>query len=217
MNSRTEHYPKAILFDLLTALLDSWSLWNRSAASPVAGRAWRAEYLRLTYGCGRYVAYETLVRQAAENVGLPPSASRALEANWLTLEPWPEAAQVLDRLRGHSKLAVVTNCSEQLGRQAAALVPVQWDAVVTAEEAGAYKPDQRPYQLALKKLGVDARDAAFVAGSSYDMFGTAALGLSTYWHNRVGLPLAAGAQRPALESPSLDSLDAWASHFNSPY
>jgi len=91
MNARSEHYPKAILFDLLTALLDSWSLWNRSAGTIEAGRAWRAEYLRLTYGCGRYVAYETLVRQAAENVGLPPSAPHALEDNWLTLEPWPEA------------------------------------------------------------------------------------------------------------------------------
>lgn len=216
MNARPEHYPKAILFDLLTALLDSWSLWNRSAESVGAGRAWRTEYLRLTYGCGRYVEYETLVRQAAENVGLPPSAPSALEANWLTLEPWPEAAQVLGRLHGRTKLAVVTNCSERLGRQAAAILPVQWNAVVTAEEAGAYKPDKRPYQLALKKLGVEARDAAFVAGSSYDMFGTATLGMGTYWHNRIGLPLAAGAQRPAIESPSLDSLDAWASHFYSP-
>jgi len=216
MNARSEHYPKAILFDLLTALLDSWSLWNRSAGTIEAGRAWRAEYLRLTYGCGRYVAYETLVRRAAENVGLPPSAPHALEDNWLTLEPWPEAAQVLGRLRSRTKLAVVTNCSERLGRQAAAIVPVQWDAVVTAEEAGAYKPDKRPYELALKKLGVGAGDAAFVAGSSYDMFGTAALGMCTYWHNRVGLPLAAGAQRPAIESPSLDSLDVWASHFHSP-
>jgi len=121
---------------------------------------------------------------------------------------------VLSRLKGRTKLAVVTNCSERLGRQAAAILPVQWDVIVTAEEAGAYKPDSRPYRLALKKLGVEARDAAFVAGSSYDMFGTAAIGLCTYWHNRIGLPLVTGAQPPAIESPALDSLDAWASHFN---
>ena len=216
MSSRSEHYPKAILFDLLTALLDSWSLWERSAGSAEAGRAWRTEYLRLTYGCGQYVQYETLVQQAAANVGLPPSAPHGLEANWLTLQPWPEATQVLQRLQGRTKLAVVTNCSERLGSQAAALIPVHWDAVVTAEEAGAYKPDKRPYQLALKKLRIEARDAAFVAGSSYDMFGTSTLGISTYWHNHIGLPLAAGAQRPAIESPSLDSLDAWVSHFHSP-
>ncbi|NDH54688.1 MAG: haloacid dehalogenase, partial [Betaproteobacteria bacterium] len=44
----------AILFDLLTALIDSWSLWNRVAGGEEPGRKWRAEYLRLTYGCGSY-------------------------------------------------------------------------------------------------------------------------------------------------------------------
>ena len=50
--------PKAVLFDLLTALLDSWSVWNAAAGSEQKGRAWRAEYLRRTYGCGAYVTYE---------------------------------------------------------------------------------------------------------------------------------------------------------------
>jgi 2-haloacid dehalogenase len=206
-------YPKAILFDLLTALLDSWALWNRSAGSEEAGRAWRAEYLRLTYGCGQYVEYETLVRQAAQRVGLPASAPQALEENWLELAPWRGAAEALEQLQPHCKLAVVTNCSERLGRQAASILPVRWDVVVTAEEAGSYKPDPRPYRLALDKLNVAAEEAAFVAGSSYDMFGTAVVGLRTYWHNRIGLPLVVGAQAPEIESPTLDLLVSWASGF----
>lgn len=206
-------YPKAVLFDLLTALLDSWTLWNRCAGSEEAGRAWRAEYLRLTYGCGQYVEYETLVRQAAQEVGLPASAPQALEKNWLELAPWSGAVEALDQLQPHCKLAVVTNCSERLGRQAASVLPVRWDVVVTAEEAGSYKPDPRPYRLALEKLDVRPEEAAFVAGSSYDMFGTAAVGLRTYWHNRIGLPLVDGAQAPEIESPTLGSLVAWASGF----
>jgi FMN phosphatase YigB (HAD superfamily) len=85
--------------------------------------------------------------------------------------------------------------------------------VVTAERAGAYKPDPRPYALALTELSVDAADAAFVAGSSYDLFGTAKCGLRTYWHNRIGLAPVAGAPAPEIESPTLDSLIAWASRF----
>lgn len=208
-------YPKAVLFDLLTALLDSWTLWNRSAGSEQAGRAWRAEYLRLTYGCGQYVEYEALVRQAAQHVGLRESAPRALEENWLELAPWNGALAALQQLEPHCKLAIVTNCSNRLGRQAASILPVRWDAVVTAEEAGTYKPDPRPYRLALDKLNVSPREAAFVAGSSYDMFGTAAVGLRTYWHNRIGLPLVSGAQTPEIESPTLDSLVSWASSFES--
>lgn len=206
-------YPKAVLFDLLTALLDSWTLWNGAAGSEQAGRVWRAEYLRLTYGCGRYVEYEALVRQAAQQVGLPPSAPRSLEEHWLELVPWSEAVTALQQLQPHCKLAVVTNCSNRLGRQAASILPVRWDAIVTAEEAGAYKPDPRPYQLALDKLGVSPTEAAFVAGSSYDMFGTATVGLRTYWHNRIGLPLVTGAQAPEIESPTLSSLVSWASRF----
>ncbi len=206
-------YPKAVLFDLLTALLDSWSAWNRAAGSEQAGRAWRAAYLRLTYGCGQYIAYEQLVREAAAQVGLPESAALALEAEWPNLAPWSGAVDALQTLAPHCKLAVVTNCSARLGTQAANLLPVRWDAIVTAEEAGMYKPDPLPYRLALQKLGVAAHEAAFVAGSSYDMFGTAAVGLRTYWHNRVGLPLVSGAQPPEIEAPTLDPLAAWLAHF----
>ena len=37
---------EAVLFDLLTALLDSWTLWNSVAGSEADGRKWRAAYLQ---------------------------------------------------------------------------------------------------------------------------------------------------------------------------
>ncbi|MDP1749676.1 MAG: HAD-IA family hydrolase [Reyranella sp.] len=201
--------PKAVLFDLLTALLDSWTLWNSVAGSEAAGRAWRAEYLRLTYGCGSYLPYEDLVRVAAGATGLPATAAGALEARWLELPVWSGAQAALDALRGRTKLAVVTNCSVRLGAQAAARLNTRWDCLVTAEEAGFYKPDLRPYRLALAKLGVEPGDAAFVAGSGYDLFGTSAVGLRTYWHNRVGLARPDGAPAASLERPTLDDLLPW--------
>ena len=78
----------AVLFDLLTALLDSWTLWNRTAGSEEMGRNWRAEYLRLTYGCGAYQPYETLVAEAAETVGLGSAYAAKLEAAWSSLTAW---------------------------------------------------------------------------------------------------------------------------------
>lgn len=169
--------------------------------------------MRLTYGFGRYIAYEQLVRDAAAEVGLHESATRALEADWLNLTPWPGALDALRALEPHCKLAIVTNCSTRLGTQAAHLLPIRWDAIVTAEEAGVYKPDPQPYRLALERLGVKAHEAAFVAGSSYDMFGTAAVGLRTYWHNHVGLPLVTGAQPPEIEAQTLDLLVPWLTRF----
>ncbi len=206
----TSHgFPRAVLFDLLTALLDSWTLWNAVAGSAEKGRAWRAEYLRLTYGCGAYVPYEQLVRDAARTTGMASDAAEQLEARWLELPAWSGAQAALDELQGRTKLAVVTNCSARLGKLAAGRLNAHWDCIVTAEEAGFYKPDPRPYKLALSKLDVAAEDAAFVAGSGYDLFGTSAVGLRTYWHNRVGLKQPEGALEAAIERPTLDQLLPW--------
>src|SRR5205807_1864142 len=167
------------------------------------------EYLRLTYGCGVYVPYEQLVREAARAVGLPDAAAVALEAHWLELAPWSGIPAVLDALQARSKLAVVTNCSQRLGLLAAARLNVRWDCVMTAEEAGRYKPDPRPYRLALARLGVPATEAVFVAGSGYDLIGTSAVGLRTYWHNRAGLERPRGAPPADFESPTIESLIPW--------
>jgi 2-haloacid dehalogenase len=206
--------PRAVLFDLLTALLDSWSAWNAAAGSEQAGRAWRAEYLRLTYGCGTYVAYEDLVRQAARAQGLDPAVADALEAGWGSLPIWSGAQAALDRMAGRTRLAVVTNCSTRLGRLAAARLDTRWDVVITAEEAGFYKPNPQPYLLALEALGISPSDAAFVAGSGYDLIGTSAVGLRTYWHNRVGLLRPDGAPEAERESADLDDLIPWLENFS---
>src|SRR5262245_59381381 len=201
--------PRAVLFDLLTALLDSWSVWNAAAGSERAGRAWRAEYLRLTYGCGAYRSYESLVRAAAVATGLPERAADELDERWQTLTAWSGVQEALDALAGRTKLAIVTNCSRRLGELAAARLATRWDCVITAEEAGFYKPDPKPYRVALERLGVAPHEAAFVAGSAFDLVGTAAVGLRTYWHNRVGLARPHGVPPPEREARTLDDLIPW--------
>jgi FMN phosphatase YigB (HAD superfamily) len=68
--------------------------------------------------------------------------------------------------------------------------------------------------LALDRLGVKAEEAAFVAGSGYDMFGTSAVGLRTYWHNRVGLALPQGAPTPELQAATLAPALPWLQSFS---
>ena len=194
---------KAVLFDLLTGLLDSWTVWNRVAGSEAAGRRWRAAYLELTYGCGPYQPYETLVAQAARGAGLSPSLAAALEKEWNSIQPWEEAPRVLDGLKKRLRLGVVTNCSERLGRAAAHRVGVPFDVIVTSERAGFYKPYPAPYRLALSELNLESTEVLFVAGSGFDLIGTARVGLDTYWHNRIGLQRPAGAPPPLRESRSL--------------
>ena len=178
----------AVLFDLLTALLDSWTLWNRVAGSEESGGRWRAAYLRRTYQTGRYRPYDALVAQAAEEVGLPPALASCLATRYHELKPWPEVQTVLNALQGERvRLGVVTNCSEELGATAVSCTGISFDVVVTAERAGYYKPDPRPYKKALAELGVAAGRCLFVAGSAYDLFGASKLGVPTYWHDRIGM------------------------------
>jgi 2-haloalkanoic acid dehalogenase type II len=193
----------AILFDLLTALLDSWSIWNRVAGGEDAGRAWRAEYLRLTYGCGAYRPYEDLVAEAALASGLSASHAARLDASWDELQPWDDASALLRDLAPAYRLGVVTNCSERLGRRAAARLQAPFECIVTAERAGNYKPDPAPYRLALRELELPAARVLFVAGSGFDLFGTARIGLATLWHNRVGLALPEGAPAPVMQARTL--------------
>ena len=198
---------EAVLFDLLTALLDSWTLWNSVAGSDEAGRLWRAEYLKITYGSGRYRPYEELVGEAAINVGLPREISDEFASRYREIKPWPEVNDVLGKLQDAGvSLGVVANCSEILGRAAIDRIAVHFRVVVTAERAGYYKADPRRYQMALEELGTTAERSLFVAGSGYDLFGTARVGLPTWWHNRIGLMLPENAPVPIARHNDLRCL-----------
>jgi 2-haloacid dehalogenase len=199
------HSFDAVLFDLLTGLIDSWTLWNRVAGNEADGRRWRAAYLERTYRTGAYRDYLTLVAEAANEAGLSPGRAAELAARYGELQPWPEAREVLDELRRQGlALGVVTNCSEELGAKAVAGTGIAFD--VTAERAGYYKPDPQPYRMALAELGVGAGRCLFVAGSGYDLFGTERVGLAAYWHNRLGIAAPPGAPEPIAQHRSLEPL-----------
>lgn len=208
-NPSTRAYD-AVLFDLLTALLDSWNLWNSVAGDEATGRRWRAEYLKITYGTGEYRPYEDLVAEAAHSVGLPSDRAKELGARYAELRPWPGVRDALVRLHEEGvPLGVVTNCSEKLGRIAANCVGVPFMVLVTAERAGYYKPQPQPYQLALRELRVEPQRCLFVAGSAYDLFGTAKVGLPTWWHNRTNMIAPEGAPAPLICHDELATLPAF--------
>ncbi|KAF2637816.1 putative 2-deoxyglucose-6-phosphate phosphatase [Massarina eburnea CBS 473.64] len=204
----SEWKPKVIIFDLLTALLDSWTLWDASTPTGTAeeGRKWRKRYLELTFGAGVYVPYADLVQESARQVNLPDSAAANLLRDWESIQPWPEAGAVLQGLKALGyRLGVVTNCSKTLGHVAAARAGSEgvFDVVVTAEESEFYKPAKEAYRAALVAMGVGVEDALFVAGSAGDVEGATEVGMKVVWHNRVGLDRK-GEAVPLREGGRLD-------------
>jgi putative hydrolase of the HAD superfamily len=97
----------------------------------------------------------------------------------LRFEPLPGVERALAELRSRGLLlACVANwdvgLAETLGR--AGLVD-HLDAVVSSAEAGAPKPDPRPFLVALEQLGVEPGDAAHCGDEEADVEGAAAAGL----------------------------------------
>lgn len=196
----------AIVFDLLSALLDSWSLWDDIAGGEGPGRRWRMEYLKRTYATGAYVPYLDLVADSAVAVGLSRGLAGELDRRWDELAPWPGAGSVLRGLARNSPLGVATNCSEVLGRRAADLLGAPFGAVVTAESAGFYKPDPRIYMAGVEALHARPGGVLFVAGSPFDVVGAHAAGLRPVWHNPAKLPWGEAERVPAPVIENLGQL-----------
>jgi 2-haloalkanoic acid dehalogenase type II len=175
----------AVGFDLLTALLDTWSLWSNVAGDHDLGMRWHGASQALLRG-QRYRPFEDIVRESASEVGVDPKRASELLRRWGEFEPWPDVLPVLERLSGTRRF-IVTNCSRKLGRLAAFRAG-RFELVVTAEEAGAYKPDPLPYRMALERLALDPAEVLFVAGSAHDVGGAARVGMDVYWANRGGAP-----------------------------
>jgi 2-haloalkanoic acid dehalogenase type II len=182
---------RAIIFDLLTALLDSWTLWGDIAGDDELGARWRRTSLELIYASGAYRPYREIVIEAANE-----EFADELLRRWNELEPWPEAPAVLRDLARDHRLALVTNTSEDLAQRAAAKLGVAVDLVVSAERVGFYKPRPEPY-----RAGMEAgQPALFVAGSPGDVPGAEGAGLPVIWHNRVGASATGGAPLAVIET-----------------
>jgi len=187
---------RAIGFDLLTALLDTWSLWAAVAGDRDLGMKWHAASQDLLRG-QPYRPYEDITRESAARVGLPPDKADEFLRRFGEFTPWPDVPEALARIPLRPRF-IVTNCSRKLGHRAAERAG-SFDLVMTAEEAGAYKPDPRPYAAALRALGLRAKDVLFVAGSAHDVGGAARVGMDVYWANRGDAPLPSDATAVVVE------------------
>jgi 2-haloacid dehalogenase len=175
----------AVGFDLLTALLDSWSLFADVAGGRDLGMRWHAAAQSLLRG-KPYRPFEDVIRDAAAVVGIERATAEELLSRWGEPAPWPDVPDTLARLHGYTRF-IVTNCSERLGTLAAARAGT-FDLVMTAERAGAYKPDPRPYRAALDALTLHRKRVLFVAGSAHDVGGASRAGMDVYWANRGRVP-----------------------------
>ncbi len=113
---------------------------------------------------------------------------------------FPDTTEALWRLQRRHKLMIVSNVDRASFARTHAKLGLRMDAIVTAEEVGAYKPDPRMFRRALEvaaqQWGAAPNEVLHVAQSLYhDHVPAKKLGLATVWVRRVSVAGKFGATR----------------------
>jgi 2-haloalkanoic acid dehalogenase type II len=148
-----------------------------------------------------------------------PASEAEIAAFAGSVRDWPAFADspaALAYLKQHFKLVIVSNVDRESFRHSNARLGVAFDAIVTAQDSGAYKPALNHFHMAFERLaavGVGKDKILHVAQSLYhDHVPAKRLGLHTAWINRRAGRSGAGATphaapvTPDWEVPSLAAL-----------
>ena len=116
-----------------------------------------------------------------------PSLHDKLMELYLTLSPFPEVADTLQRIKaGGLKTAILSNGTPRMLQAAVQNAGIQHllDAILSVEEVGVFKPDRKVYQLAVDRLGYEAHAIAFQSSNAWDAWAASAFGMQVVWCNR---------------------------------
>jgi 2-haloacid dehalogenase len=149
---------------------------------------------------------------ALETLGIDkPHIRDRLMALYLTLDPFPEVADVLARLKGAGiRTAILSNGSPKMLHAVveSAGLEALLDAVLSVEDAGVYKPHPKVYQLAVDRLSMPASSISFQSSNAWDAYAASAFGMRVVWCNRYGQRRERLPGKPDFEVKSLSELPA---------
>ena len=126
------------------------------------------------------------------------------EVRWLvaqieSLKPFPDVVAALERLRGAGrKLAILSNGDRDMLRAAAPHIGFRFDHVISAEDAGYFKPHWKTYATAEEVIGESRASCLFVANHAFDCIGAKAYGMRTAFIDRRKRPFGETPHQPDL-------------------
>ncbi|KQT32355.1 haloacid dehalogenase [Sphingomonas sp. Leaf412] len=225
--------PKALAFDVFGTVVDWRSSIARESAGFLAriGRddldpadfadAWRRRYLpaMAMVGEGRrpFVVLDVLHREmlvdllGARDVdvaALDPALIDDWSRAWHRLDPWPDSGAGLARLRRRFPVVTLSNGNVALMVAMARRAGLEWDAILGAEFARAFKPAPEAYLRTAEALAVAPGDLCLVAAHHADLAAARACGLRTAFVHR---PMEYGG----APAPDADQAQDWDFHAGS--
>ncbi len=202
----------ACVFDAYGTLFDVHSAVRRYSnqikESEAVSALWRAKQLEYTWLrslMGRYVDFWQVTADALdfalETYGISDAVIRQdLLQAYMTLSCYSEVPDVLDRLKRKGiRCAILSNGSPQMLSSAVKNSGLSefFDAVISVDMIGQYKPDPRVYRLAVDELKVEKSKIAFQSSNAWDAAGANAYGFNVVWVNRF-------KQKPERLNTSVD-------------
>jgi 2-haloacid dehalogenase len=206
---------EALTFDCYGTLID-WEAGLTAAFQPVfraRGIAFDGDAVLERFAdheaaaeAGPYRRYRDVLaialRGVSSDYGIEPTADE-IEAFSGSVGEWPafsDTTAALARLRERFRLGVITNCDDDLFAASLPRLGVDFDWVITAQQAGSYKPDERNFELAFERIGLPRERILHVAQSLFhDHAPAQRLGVTSVWIDRRGDRAGSGAT-PASEA-----------------
>ena len=130
--------------------------------------------------------------------GIAEAEIAALNRAWHFLDPWPDAAAGLRRLRSKFVVATLSNGHVALLVELSRHAGLTWDCVLSAELTGAFKPARACYTAAARLLDLRPEQVMMVAAHKADLVAAQAAGFQAAF---VPRPLEAGPDHRTDLSP----------------
>lgn len=149
---------------------------------------------------------QLVVRQFADELHFTPTPQelRSLSDSLASWKPWPDTVAALRQLKSRFRLAILSNVDDALFAGTRLQLGVEFDAVITAQQAQAYKPSLKIFEFALSRFNAPAHRVLHVGQSIYhDVVPAQTLGLATVWVNRPSARPGVGAVKAANATPDL--------------
>lgn len=187
-----------VSFDCFGTLVD-WHAGYRHALEPYAGPrtaalvgAYNDSETAFTVAGQAFLSYKEVLRRtvlraaAAVGVELGDEDAGALARRWGELPVFADTGPALAALRQQGwKLAVLTNCDEDLFARTLEALPVRPDHVVTSERVRSYKPGLAHFETFARETGAAPGRWVHVAeGWASDIAPARGLGVARVWVNR---------------------------------
>ena len=196
---------EACVFDAYGTLFDIHSptariadrLGDKAQAVSDLWRAKQLQYSLLRSLMGQYVDFWQVTGDALDYaLGVfevqEPGVRQQLMELYLSLDAYPDAAPALERLAGDDRrCAILSNGAPAMLEASVENSGLSQllEAVISADQAGIYKPDPRVYQLAVDRMEVGKENICFVSSNGWDIAGGAQFGFQVAHLNRFSQPI----------------------------